>query len=47
MNIIEKYVKDNNKKTYLGGNYSNFETIDSALGRLSGNYLYDYFGIEV
>lgn len=32
---------------YLGGNYSNFETIESALGRLSGSYLYDYFGIEV
>lgn len=32
---------------YLGGNYSNFETIDSALGRLSGSYLYDYFGIKV
>lgn len=30
---------------YLGGNYSNFETIESALGRLSGSYLYDYFGI--
>lgn len=32
---------------YLGGGYSNFETIESALGRLSGSYLYDYFGIEV
>lgn len=32
---------------YLGGEYSNFETIESALGRLSGSYLYDYFGIEV
>lgn len=32
---------------YLGGKYSNFETIESALGRLSGSYLYDYFGIEV
>lgn len=30
---------------YLGGNYSDFETIESALGRLSGSYLYDYFGI--
>lgn len=35
------------QNAYLGGNYSNFETIDSALGRLSGSYLYDYFGIEV
>lgn len=35
------------QNVYLGGNYSNFETIDSALGRLSGSYLYDYFGIEV
>lgn len=32
---------------YLGGNYSNFETIENALGRLSSSYLYDYFGIEV
>ena len=34
---------------YLGGteSYINFETIGSALGRLSGSYLYDYFGIEV
>ena len=35
------------QNVYLGGNYSNFETIESALGRLSGSYLYDYFGIEV
>lgn len=35
------------QNAYLGGNYSNFGTIDSALGRLSGSYLYDYFGIEV
>lgn len=35
------------QNVYLGGNYSNFETIDSALGRLSGSYLYDYFGIKV
>lgn len=35
------------QNVYLGGGYSNFETIDSALGRLSGSYLYDYFGIEV
>lgn len=35
------------QNAYLGGNYSNFETIESALGRLSGSYLYDYFGIEV
>lgn len=35
------------QNVYLGDNYSNFETIDSALGRLSGSYLYDYFGIEV
>lgn len=35
------------QNVYLGGNYSNFEIIDSALGRLSGSYLYDYFGIEV
>lgn len=32
---------------YLGGNYENFETIKEALGRLSGSYLYDYYGIEV
>ena len=37
------------QNAYLGGteSYINFETIDSALGRLSGSYLYDYFGIEV
>ena len=35
------------QNAYLGGGYSNFETIESALGRLSGSYLYDYFGIEV
>ena len=35
------------QNVYLGGEYSNFETIESALGRLSGSYLYDYFGIEV
>lgn len=35
------------QNVYLGGGYSNFETIESALGRLSGSYLYDYFGIEV
>lgn len=35
------------QNVYLGGNYSNFETIESALGRLSESYLYDYFGIEV
>lgn len=35
------------QNAYLGGEYSNFETIESALGRLSGSYLYDYFGIEV
>ena len=37
------------QNAYLGGkeSYINFETIDSALDRLSGSYLYDYFGIEV
>lgn len=37
------------QNAYLGGkeSYINFETIESALGRLSGSYLYDYFGIEV
>ena len=37
------------QNAYLGGteSYINFETIGSALGRLSGSYLYDYFGIEV
>ena len=43
MNKVEKYIKDNN----ITESYINFETIDSALGRLSGSYLYDYFGIEV
>lgn len=37
MNKVEKYIKDNNIKGYLS----------SALDRLSGSYLYDYFGIEV
>lgn len=31
---------------YLGGDYDNFETIAEVLGRLSGSYLYDYYGIE-
>lgn len=31
---------------YLGGEYEDFETIRAALGRLSGSYLYDYYGIE-
>lgn len=37
------------QNAYLGGkeSYINFETIESALDRLSGSYLYDYFGIEV
>ena len=30
---------------YLGGDYDNFETIAEVLGRLSGSYLYDYYGI--
>lgn len=31
---------------YLGGEYEDFETIRAALGRLSGSYLFDYYGIE-
>ena len=33
---------------YLGNteSYENFDTIASALNRLSGSYLYDYYGIE-
>lgn len=33
---------------YLGGaeSYENFDTIQDALDRLSGSFLYDYFGIE-
>ena len=31
---------------YLGGDYDNFETIADALGRLSGSFLFDYYGIE-
>ena len=30
---------------YLGGDYDNFKTIAEVLGRLSGSYLYDYYGI--
>lgn len=30
---------------YLGGEYSNFEDIESAMGRLSGVYFEDYYGI--
>lgn len=33
---------------YLGGaeSYENFDTIQDALDRLNGSFLYDYFGIE-
>lgn len=31
---------------YLGGDYDNFSTIANALGRLSGSFLPDYYGIE-
>lgn len=33
---------------YLGGedSWKNFDTISSVLGRISGVYLYDYFGIN-
>ena len=34
------------QEAYLGGDYENFDTIASALDRLSGSYLYDYYGIE-
>lgn len=36
------------QRVYLGGveSYENFETIEYALNRLSGSYLYDYYGIE-
>lgn len=34
---------------YLGGedSWENFDTISSAFGRISGAYLYDYFGLEI
>lgn len=37
-----------NEGVYLGGHdsYENFDTIESALERLEGSYLYDYFGID-
>ena len=31
---------------YLGEDYDNFETIAEVLGRLSGSYLYNYYGID-
>ena len=36
------------QEAYLGDveSYENFDTIASALDRLSGSYLYDYYGIE-
>lgn len=36
------------QNAYLGGaeSYENFDTIQDALDRLSGSFLYDYFGIE-
>lgn len=35
--------------SYLGGtdSYENFKTISSAFDRLSGSFLYDYFGLEI
>lgn len=34
---------------YLGGkdSWENFDTISSAFGRISGAYLYDYFGLDI
>ena len=34
---------------YLGGkdSWENFDTISGAFGRISGAYLYDYFGLEI
>ena len=34
---------------YLGGedSWENFDTISSVFGRISGAYLYDYFGIDL
>ena len=34
---------------YLGGkdSWKNFDTISSAFGRISGAYLYDYFGLDI
>ena len=34
---------------YLGGkdSWENFDTISNAFGRISGAYLYDYFGINL
>lgn len=42
INLIDK------QQAYLGGieSYENFDTIDSALDRLSSTYLSDYYGIE-
>ena len=34
---------------YLGGedSWENFDTISGAFGRISGAYLYDYFGLDI